>query len=349
MEGMKFEMVKIEELEKKIEQQEIKGIYLLYGEETFLLEQQLNKIKKKFGETIKGINYINIDENNVQELILDIETPAFGYPTKLIIARETGIFKREGKGKTGGASKEVKDKINDYLKNNVDMINDSVILIFVESQAEKNSIYNTIEKIGTVCNFEEQKPIQIIKRLKAICNSYKVNVNENTLQYLIECCGTNMQDLINEITKLIEYAGENGTIQKNDIDKLCIKKLESVIFDLTDSLGKRDIATALEVLKNLLYAKEPLQKIIVTLYNHFKRLYLTSAAMYYNKDIITSLNLKPNQTFLVNKYRNQARYFKPKELRGILQDLCDLDYQYKNGLIDLQIGMETVLCKYCGK
>ena len=71
MEGMKFEMVKIEELEKKIEQQEIKGIYLLYGEETFLLEQQLNKIKKKFGETIKGINYINIDENNVQELILD--------------------------------------------------------------------------------------------------------------------------------------------------------------------------------------------------------------------------------------------------------------------------------------
>lgn len=75
MEGMKFEMVKIEELEKKIEQQEIKGIYLLYGEETFLLEQQLNKIKKKFGETIKGINYINIDENNVQELISDIETP----------------------------------------------------------------------------------------------------------------------------------------------------------------------------------------------------------------------------------------------------------------------------------
>ena len=137
--------------------------------------------------------------------------------------------------------------------------------------------------------------------------------------------------------------------EKKDIDMLCIKKLESVIFDLTDSLGKRDIATALEVLKNLIYAKEPLQKIIVTLYNHFKRLYLTAAAMYFNKDVITSLQLKPNQTFLVNKYKTQTRYFKPKELRGLLQDLCDLDYQYKNGLIDLQIGMETVLCKYCGK
>lgn len=48
-----------------------------------------------------------------------------------------------------------------------------------------------------------------------------------------------MQDLINEIRKLIEYAGENGKIKKEDIDKLTIKKLESVIFDLTDSLGKK--------------------------------------------------------------------------------------------------------------
>ena len=59
-----------------------------------------------------------------------------------------------------------------------------------------------------------------------------------------------MQELINEIRKLIEYAGENGTIQKEDIDSLCIKKLESVIFDLTDSLGKRNIKLALNVLHN---------------------------------------------------------------------------------------------------
>ena len=50
-----------------------------------------------------------------------------------------------------------------------------------------------------------------------------------------------MQDLINEIRKLIEYVGENGTIKKEDIDKLSIKKIESIIFDLTDDLGKKDI------------------------------------------------------------------------------------------------------------
>ena len=339
-------MLKIEELEKQLNQ-EAKGIYLLYGEETYLLEQQLKKIKKNFGELIKGINYIAIDENNIDQLIADIETPAFGYPNKLIIARNTGVFKREGKGRSGGASKELKDKINDYLKDNVDIINDTVVLVFVEEEAEKNSIYNTIEKNGQVCNFEEQKPFQITKRLKAICNSYKVNVDENVLQYLIECCGTNMQDLINETRKLIEYAGENGKIEKQDIDKLCIKKIESVIFDLTDNLGQKKVKEAIDVLYNLIAAKEPIQKILITLYNHFKKLYFVKLAVANNKDVATSINLKANQLFLVNKYKAQAKGFKTSELRKIIQELQDLDYKYKIGLIDLNVGLEAILCAYC--
>ena len=327
--------------------EEIKGIYLLYGEEKFLLEQQLTKIKKNFGELVKGINYIVIDENNIQELIADIETPAFGYPSKLIIARNTGIFKRESKGRKVGASKELKDKINDYLKDNANIINDTVVLVFIEDEVEKNSIYNTIEKIGQVYNFEEQKPFQIVKRLKTICNSYKVNVDENTLQYLIECCGTNMQDLINEIRKLIEYAGENGKIEKQDVDKLCIKKIESVIFDLTDNLGQKNVKEAIEVLYNLIASKEPIQKILITLYNHFKKLYFVKIAIANNKDIATSLKLKANQMFLVNKYKMQTKGFKTSELRKIIQELQDLDYKYKIGLIDINIGLEAILCAYC--
>ena len=165
----------------------------------------------------------------------------------------------------------------------------------------------------------------------------------------MEACGTNMQDIINEVRKLIEYAGKGGEITKDSIDKLTIKKIESVIFDLTDNLGNKETKKALQVLNNLIYNKEPLQRILVMLYNHFKKLYFTKIALKYNKDIITSLDLKPNQTFLVNKYKKQASYFKENELYVILQKLRDLDYNYKNGLIDLQIGLEAILCRYCSK
>ena len=337
----------IENLEKELKLGNLQSLYLLYGEELYLLETNLKKIKTLFGECIKGINFIMIDEQNISEIIADIETPSFGYEKKLIIARNTGLFKKEGKKKTGDTAK-IKEKLAKYIEENIKIINESVVLVFVEEEADsKSTLYTTIEKNGVVCKFDFQKPNQIEQRIKTICNSYKVNIDAQTMRYFIECCGTNMQDLINEIRKLIEYAGENGTIKKEDVDKLSIKKLESVIFDLTDNLGKKDITGALQVLQNLIYAKEPLAKILVTLYNHFKKLYITKMAINTNKDLAVSLNLKPNQMFLTTKYKVQSKYFNEKDLRDILQDLCDLDYNFKNGKIDLQVGIETTLCRYC--
>lgn len=142
---------------------------------------------------------------------------------------------------------------------------------------------------------------------------------------------------------------KTGTIKKQDIDLLAIKQIESVIFDLTDSLGKRDIKSALNTLNGLIYNKEPIQKILITLYNHFKKLFLLKLAAKENRNLAESMNLKPNQMFLVTKYKKQADYFTLSELRNILVELINLDSDYKIGKIDINIGLESILCKYCSK
>lgn len=347
--------MEISTLESNLKAGKTSNLYLLYGEENFLLESSLKRIKKLFGEMINGINYIQIDKDNISEIISDIETPAFGYPQKLIIAKDTGLFQKAKRGnKSENIEKKDQKKDNkfenilaDYINENIELINDSVILVFVENDVDKNNLFKAIDKNGWVCNFEKQKPVEIAKRLKAICNAYKVNVDGATLNYFIESCGTSLQELINEIRKQIEYVGPNGTITKQTIDLLATKQFESIIFDLTDNLGKKNIQAALQVLKNLLNAKEPIQKIFVTLYNHFKKLYLTKIAIRENLNITESLKLKPNQTFLVNKYTMQSKYFKEDELRKILEEFIDLDYKVKNGIIDINIGLESILCRYC--
>ncbi len=207
-------MVTIENLEKELKNGNLQSLYLLYGEELFLLERSLKKIKELFGECIKGINFILIDDTSINQIISDIETPAFGYQKKLIIARNTGLLKKEGKKKNVELN-NLKEKIINYLNENMENIKQDNVIVFIEEEADtKQEIYKLIDKIGTVCEFQYQKPIQIIKRLKSICNGYKVQISENDLQYLIESCGTNMQELINEIRKLIEYAGENRNNKK---------------------------------------------------------------------------------------------------------------------------------------
>lgn len=154
-----------------------------------------------------------------------------------------------------------------------------------------------------------------------------------------------MENIINELRKLIEYKGKGGTISKEDIDILTVKNVESIIFDLTDNLGNKNIKEAINVLHNLIYSKEPVQKILVMLYNHFKKLYIVSLSGMQN--IAQNLKLKPNQTFLVNKYQRQAKCFKTDEIRKILDELINLDESYKIGNIDINVGLESILCRYC--
>ena len=52
----------VENLEKELKQEKLHSIYLFYGEETYLLENAVKKIKKIFGDLILGINYIQINE-----------------------------------------------------------------------------------------------------------------------------------------------------------------------------------------------------------------------------------------------------------------------------------------------
>ena len=326
----------------------MESLYLFYGEETYLIEDSVKKIKKSFTELVEGINYIKIDESNIQALISNIETPCFGFDKKLIIVKNSGVLKKEGKKKNSYFA-SLAEKIADYITENIETVKQDNVIVFVEEEVEKNKLYKVIEEKGKVCNFTFQKLPDLIKRIKAIANAYKVQIMDADAKYLIECCGTNLQDIINEIRKLIEYVGENGTITKKEIDMLTTKQIDSVIFDLTDNLGKKNIKAAMEVFYNLVYQKEPVQKILITLYNHFKKLYLVKVAINCNERVEDALKLKPNQSFLVSKYKQQSGYFSAHELRKILDEFINLDYNYKIGLIDINVGIEAILCRYCGK
>lgn len=325
------------------------SVHLLYGEEIYLLETKIKKIKKDFGELVNGINFIRIDDTNVQELIPDIETPAFGYERKLIIARNTGLFKKEKKTAKGQelVVNKLMNKIADYINENISLINETVELVFVEEEAEKNTLYKTIEKNGEIIEFALLKLPELIQNIQKICAAYKVKIDNGTAKYFIECCGTSMQDLINEIRKLIEFIGQDGIITTKEIDLLSTKQIDSVIFDLTDNLGKKDTKKAIEVLNNLIYEKEPIQKILITLYNHFKKLYIVKIAEEYRKDLALAMQLKPNQLFLTTKYKMQAKYFSKQEIEKIMEEFINLDANYKVGLIDINIGLEAILCRYC--
>ncbi len=137
-----------EALEKELSQGKLNSIYLLYGEETYLLETAVKKIKKLFGEKVTGINYIELDEETIKNLIQEIQMPCFGYDKKMVVVKNSGLFKKEAKKKANSPVKEVRDNLEEYLKKNAEDVMQRIILIFIEDTVEKLNITKTIESIG---------------------------------------------------------------------------------------------------------------------------------------------------------------------------------------------------------
>ena len=105
--------------------------------------------------------------------------------------------------------------------------------------------------------------------------------------------------------------------------------------------------TAQQKVKDLSGCRSEYLKAGIKRGDHMKKLYVVKLCESYKKDISENLNLKANQTFLNTKYKKQAGYFKEQELRAILQQFVNLDENYKNGTIDLNIGLESIICGYC--
>lgn len=291
-----------------------------------------------------GINYCYLDETNVNNIISELETPSFGYDKKLIIVKNAGLLKKIPKTKKKAQS-NISNKLAEYVKENIELINESIVLVIIEGEIEKGELLEVLKNNNIViCEFQRLKLNEIAARLQNVCKLYDVEVEEKTLLHLVEVSGTSMQNLMNEIRKLIEYVGKSGKITIEDINKLAIPEIDNIIFNLTDSLGMKDVSKAIQTLRDLIYLKESLQSIMINLYRHFKKIYYSKLAEKQGLNIAEILELRPNQMFLITKYKKQAEYFTEQELENILNRISELDEKSKTGNIDLELGLETLLC-----
>lgn len=77
----------------------------------------------------------------------EIQMPCFGYEKKMIIVKSSGLFKKETK-KRGSNTKEIRDNLEKYLKENIEDIKERIILVFIEENIEKLNITKTFEALG---------------------------------------------------------------------------------------------------------------------------------------------------------------------------------------------------------
>lgn len=311
-------------------------LYLISGDDDFEKERYLQKIKSHFDKLIKGINYIQIDKDNLFMLVQELSTYSFLAEDKLIIVK---LQKKESTTEETQTNKKdwlTKD-IEEQIRNKLDFI----WLVFYEENGSNTKLHKLISDCGKVINFEKSKPYEIVKWIMQTANDYNAMIDKSEAEYLLEICGSDKIFLDNEINKLSNCISENSKITKDMIDKMCIKTSEIIIFDLIDCVGAKNSKVALKYLEELLENKEPIQKIMIMIFKHFKMLLLAKEALKARKDIAQELDVKP---YPAKKYASQCSNFSQNELIKIIKELSNLDVDSKNGKMDLKVGLQKIIC-----
>ena len=253
----------MKELTKQIKEKSFHKVYLLTGDEPYLVLQAKHMLKNamiKEGDTMNYAAFTDgkIDLNTLQEL-------AFTYPffseKRLLLLDGTGILK------TG------KDEFVSIMEN----MPETTCIIICEPEVDKRSkVYKWIKKNGYVGEFLKKNQTEkvLLRWIAALLGKEKKQIRENNARYFLQKTGDDMFQIKNEIDKLIAYAGDREEITQADIDAVASGEVQDKIFDLVDAIARKNKAAALSYYNDLILLKEPPMHILFLIVRQYRILHI---------------------------------------------------------------------------
>jgi DNA polymerase III subunit delta len=334
----------LEILKKQIKDDKLQNVYLFYGAEDYLIKYYIDSITKIIlNNENSELNYISFDgKTDVNSIIANCETLPMFSDKKLVIAKNSGLFKSKKGDATDNSSdkKSIKDKLSEYVEN----MPSYTCLILVETEIDKRlKLVNAIKKYGLIVELDFQKPVDLVKWVIKVFRSYNISIEQMPASYLVENSEYSMTELLNEIEKIVNFVGDKDQISINDIESVCNKSIKSRIFDLTDAVSGGNISKAFILLNDMAALKEPMQKVLFMIIRQIRMLYriklLKQKGM--REDLVSKqLGLTP---FVASKVMSISRNLDISVLEKAMYYSLELDESIKTGRITDRIAIELLI------
>ncbi len=312
---------------------EFKQIYLLYGEEVYLKKQYKDRLSKAIVNEGDTMNYSYYEGKGIhpEELIDLAETMPFFSERRLIVVENSGFFKN------------ATPELADYLKE----LPETSYFLFVEEEVDKRGkLYKAVKAKGRIVELGRQDEHTLVRWILGMVKREGKQISERTVQFLLAKTGDDMENLQRELEKLFCYTLEKDAITVEDVEEICTTHISNQIFEMVAAVAEKKQKRALELYYDLLALKEPPMRILFLLVRQFRLLLEVKEldqSGYGRKEIGEKTGL---HTFVVGKYQGQAKLFKKKELREVLEMAADLEESVKTGRLTDALATELFIVKY---
>jgi len=340
----------IEVLKNHIKTNDIKNLYLFYGHEEYLKKYYLDLIEKDIvKDDMKTINSVLLEGKvDIRGIVDNCDTLPLFSDRKIVIVKNSGLFKsgKKAEGEGGkGKGKAAKDDLLSFLQN----VPEYTCLIFVEEDIDKRlKTVDAVKKNGLVVEFSYQKPAELVKWVIKVFKSYNKSIDHDTASQLVNNSEQGMNEILNEINKLVLYLENREKASIEDVEKVCTKSIKSRIFDLTDAIAEKNRTKAFKILEDMVVLKEPMPRILFMItrqLRHVLEMKLLIKEGVGLNEAAAKLGMPP---FIAGKVARQAREFDVRTLEKTFEESLELDVAVKTGKISDRLAVEMLIVSFSG-
>lgn len=327
------------ELSKALKSQPLAHIYLLYGEDSYLVEQYAALLEKQ--ALGKGDPTFNSDRFDGRKLDFDALYNSVMTLPMLADCRSILIDDPDIERFTAGEL----EKLQEVLE----QVEDGTVLILavkqagfsVKKSAKCRKLQEQVERLGVVAQLGARTTTDLAKTVVKRLEQTGATISMEDAKYLVERTTGELSAVNCEADKLAACGAAGLPITRALIDRLVPATVEAEIFSLSKAILSRDYDRAMGILQGLLYLREPGVNILYTLSSAFIDLYRAKAAVFADAQaaqIAADFGYKGREFAVKNALRD-SRKLSLGFLKGALEVLLEADQKLKSS----RVGEDIIL------
>ena len=320
-------------LNEHIKKKQFKNVYLIYGPEVYLRKQYRDKLAGAVigSDDTMNYNYFEGKGIDVKEIIGLCETMPFLADYRVVVVENSQFFSSS------------QEELAAYIPN----IPETTCLIFVEESADKrNKLFKAVSQKGYVANMAspDEKSLKLCIG-SALKNAGK-SISERTVMHFLNTVDNDMENIKQELEKLICYAADRDFISDEDVDAICCVHVENKIFDMITAIAMKKQKEALRLYEDLLALKEPPMRILYLIVRQFNVLLQIKELSVKGYSVQIIAERTGMRDFIVKKNMRLIQSFSFDELKQAVNECADLEEAVKTGRMEDRIAVELVMIRY---
>jgi len=322
----------LNQLQNIIQAGPLPGLILLYGQESYFIEEGLQAIRNAV--VLPENRDFNLSQFHGKDFkAIDIVEQARTFP--IFSDRRLIIIKNVHE-----ASADQLDGLLSYIE---DPVPETVLLLTAEKIDARRKIYQILKKNGTAIEFKKIYENQLPSFVRDMAKSFNVTLTGGALKLFCKRVGTNLVEVQGELEKLVGYLGERDLADENDVAAIVSDTRIESVFDLTDALGQGDSSTALKLLDRLLAEGQAPLMVLAMMTRHFRQMWKVrelTAQKVPQSEYPKRVGVSP---YFLKGLMQQASRFDSQHYRQVFSQFLATDLALKSSGGDPKMNLEKLV------